>query len=71
MSAPDVAVIVRLNVPRLTFIGAFSVRLTLAVLEPLRATEVGDTEQVECGGPPLQLSATFPLKLFTDASATE
>jgi hypothetical protein len=39
----------------------FSVRITLAVLELLRATDVGDTEQVERAGPPLQLSATFPL----------
>jgi hypothetical protein len=60
---------VNLNVPWLTFIGGCSVTLSLAVLEPLRATDVGDTEQVECGGPPLQLSATFPLKLLTDASA--
>jgi hypothetical protein len=35
-----------------------------------RVSELADNVQVECGGPPLQLNATAPLKLSIDVSVT-
>jgi hypothetical protein len=65
-SAPDLAVIVNLAVP---FV--FVVTEILAELEPVRATEVGDTLHVEFAGPPVQPSVTVPEKPFTALRAAE
>jgi hypothetical protein len=65
-SAPDLAVIVNPNVPRV-FIAAE----ILAELEPVRATEAGDTLHVDFGGAPVQPSVTVPEKPFTVIRAAE
>jgi len=43
----------------------------VAELEPLRATETGDTMHVDFGGPPVQPSVTVPEKPFTAFRAAE
>ena len=65
-SAPDLAVIVNVDVP---FV--FAATEILAELEPVRATEAGDTLHVDFGGPPVQPSVTVPEKPFTALRAAE
>jgi hypothetical protein len=39
--------------------------LAVTLLVPFNVTELGLTMQVDCAGAPLQVSATFWLKLFS------
>jgi hypothetical protein len=66
MSAPDFAVIVKANVPCV-----FIVTEILDELEPVRATEAGDTLHVDLAGSPVQPSVTVPEKPFTGVRAAE
>ena len=66
MSAPDLAVIVKVDVP---FV--FVATDILDEREALRATEAGDRLHVHFAGSPVQPSVTVPEKPFTAVRAAE
>jgi hypothetical protein len=66
MSAPDFAVIVKVNVP-----WVFIDTEIFDALEPLRATEAGERLHVDFAGSPVQPSVTVPEKPSTPVKVAE